>query len=230
MGHPRTTTAHLSSLWAATKLARASRRRTQAMPSSRPRRWPDPVGVDEPTTPVPTWPTPSRPAPLWRSSSRSLVVTGAVSDAAAAAGPTQVAWSVHGAVNVTIWSIDSDGAGFQAILSAAIGDYGAAVTVFPDGKVDAHYTSGWRSSFGTGRSAYTSTRSRGSSGLKLPTSRLTRRRARTTSASPPPCRSRHHGCPTGHSNHYRPPNSREHVWSEPPIEAIYRGLPDLALA
>ena len=104
------------------------------------RRWPDPVGVDEPTTPVPTWPTPSRPAPLWRSSSRSLVVTGAVSDAAAAAGPTQVAWSVHGAVNVTIWSIDSDGAGFQAILSAAIGDYGPAVTVFPDGKVDARTT------------------------------------------------------------------------------------------
>jgi hypothetical protein len=41
---------------------------------------------------------------------------------------------------MTIWSIDSDGADFQAILSGAIGDYGPAVTVLPDGKVDPEHT------------------------------------------------------------------------------------------
>jgi len=68
------------------------------------------------------------------------LVTGAASDAAAS-GPTQAALGVHGAVNVTIWSIDSDGPDFQAILSGAVGDYGPAVTVLPDGKVDPEHTS-----------------------------------------------------------------------------------------
>jgi hypothetical protein len=53
----------------------------------------------------------------------------------------QAALGVHGAVNVTIWSIDSDGPNFQAILSGAIGDYGPAVTVLSDGKVDPEHTS-----------------------------------------------------------------------------------------
>jgi hypothetical protein len=48
---------------------------------------------------------------------------------------------VHGVVNVTIWSVDSDAPQFQAVLSGAIGDYGAAVTVLPDGKVDPGHTS-----------------------------------------------------------------------------------------
>ena len=47
---------------------------------------------------------------------------------------------LHGKVNVIIWSIDSDGPDFQAILSGAIGDYGPAVTVLPDGKVDPQHT------------------------------------------------------------------------------------------
>jgi hypothetical protein len=59
----------------------------------------------------------------------------------AAAGPKQAASSVRGTVNVTIWSIDSDGPDFQAILSGAIGDYGPAVTVFPNGTVDPEHTS-----------------------------------------------------------------------------------------
>jgi hypothetical protein len=48
---------------------------------------------------------------------------------------------IHGEVHLTIWSIDSDGPDFQAILSGAIGDYGPAVTVLPDGKVDPEHTS-----------------------------------------------------------------------------------------
>ena len=42
---------------------------------------------------------------------------------------------------MAIWSVDSDGPAFQAVLSGAIGDYGPAVTVLPDGKVDPEHTS-----------------------------------------------------------------------------------------
>jgi hypothetical protein len=48
---------------------------------------------------------------------------------------------VHGEVHLTIWSVDSDGPDFQAIVSGAIGDYGTAVTVLPDGKVDPEHAS-----------------------------------------------------------------------------------------
>jgi hypothetical protein len=67
------------------------------------------------------------------------IVTSSV--AAAAATPKQAALGIHGTVNVTIWSTDSDGPDFQAILSGAIGDYGPAVTVLPDGKTDPEHTS-----------------------------------------------------------------------------------------
>jgi hypothetical protein len=42
---------------------------------------------------------------------------------------------------LVIWSVDSDGPDFQAVLSGAIGDYGPAVTVLPDGKVGPEHTS-----------------------------------------------------------------------------------------
>jgi hypothetical protein len=48
---------------------------------------------------------------------------------------------LHGQVHLAIWSVDSDGPDFQAILSGAIGDCGPAVTVLPDGKVDPEHTS-----------------------------------------------------------------------------------------
>lgn len=64
-----------------------------------------------------------------------------VSSATAAAGAKPAAAGLHGAVNLTIWSIDSDGPDFQVILSGVIGDYGPAVTVLPDGKVDPEHTS-----------------------------------------------------------------------------------------
>ena len=60
--------------------------------------------------------------------------------ASGATVPGQAIAHFHGEVNVTIWSIDSDGPDFQAILSGAIGDYGPAVTVLPDGKVDPEHT------------------------------------------------------------------------------------------
>jgi hypothetical protein len=57
------------------------------------------------------------------------------------AAPRKTAPEVHGEVHLTIWSVDSDGPDFQAIVSGAIGDYGSAVTVLPDGKVDPEHTS-----------------------------------------------------------------------------------------
>jgi hypothetical protein len=66
---------------------------------------------------------------------------GAATSSLAAAAPERAAAGVHGTVNVTIWSIDSDGPDFQAILSGAIGDYGPAVTVLPSGKADPEHTS-----------------------------------------------------------------------------------------
>ena len=42
---------------------------------------------------------------------------------------------------MVIWSIDSDGPDFRAILGGAIADYGPAVTVLPNGKVDQEHTS-----------------------------------------------------------------------------------------
>jgi hypothetical protein len=66
------------------------------------------------------------------------LVTGAVP--AGAAGPERAA-PTRGEVHFVIWNVDSDGPGFQAILSGAIGDHGTAVTVLPDGRVDPRHSS-----------------------------------------------------------------------------------------
>ena len=67
---------------------------------------------------------------------------GAVaSTVTAAAARTPATGGVHGVAHLVIYSINSDGPDFQAIVSGAIGDYGPAVTVLPDGKVDPEHTS-----------------------------------------------------------------------------------------
>jgi hypothetical protein len=40
-----------------------------------------------------------------------------------------------------VYSINSDGPDFRAVVTGAVGDYGPAVTVSPDGKVDSRHTS-----------------------------------------------------------------------------------------
>jgi len=49
--------------------------------------------------------------------------------------------AVHGTANIMLYSINSDGPSFRAVVSGAIGDYGPAVTVYPDGKVDPEHNS-----------------------------------------------------------------------------------------
>jgi hypothetical protein len=58
--------------------------------------------------------------------------------AASATGTSAVA-------HIAAYSINSDGPGFRVILTGpAIGDYGPAVTVYPDGRVDPEHTSEMR--------------------------------------------------------------------------------------
>jgi len=64
----------------------------------------------------------------------------ATSSAAATASTIAVA---HGAgqAHLMVWSVNSDGPDFRAILTGAVGDYGPGVTVHPDGTVDPEHTS-----------------------------------------------------------------------------------------
>ena len=52
------------------------------------------------------------------------------------AGPARAASQAH----LMLYSINSDGPDLRAIVSGAIGDYGPAVTVFPDGTVNPSHT------------------------------------------------------------------------------------------
>ena len=87
----------------------------------------------------------NRPAAIFGTAvlAGALAVTGCAASAASAgaastatASPTAAADSAH----LMVYSINSDGPDFRAIVTGAIGDYGPAVTVFPDGKVDPSHT------------------------------------------------------------------------------------------
>ena len=47
----------------------------------------------------------------------------------------------HGVANLSVYSINSDGPDFRAVLSGSIGDYGPAVAIYPNGKVDPEHNS-----------------------------------------------------------------------------------------
>jgi hypothetical protein len=61
--------------------------------------------------------------------------------AAAATASTRAAAATGGKANIMIYSVNSDGAYFHAIVSGVIGDYGPAVTIYPNGKVDPEHNS-----------------------------------------------------------------------------------------
>lgn len=65
----------------------------------------------------------------------------ATSAAAATGTAASVRTPAGGQARIMVYSIDSDGPDFRAILTGAVGDYGPAVTVHPDGKVDPQHTS-----------------------------------------------------------------------------------------
>jgi hypothetical protein len=75
----------------------------------------------------------------------AVTVSGAIATTSCAsaesAGSTGTASTISGSSNIMLYSINSDGPDFQAIVTGAVGDYGPAVTVLPDGKVDPQHTS-----------------------------------------------------------------------------------------
>jgi hypothetical protein len=95
---------------------------------------------------------------LIRAFSAGVVMTAVLASslALAACGPPAVTAATHarattasatgsavanGRANIVLYSINSDGPGFRAIIGGAVGDYGPAVTLDPDGKVDAEHGS-----------------------------------------------------------------------------------------
>ena len=75
-----------------------------------------------------------------------LVTAGCVSAAAKppAAADTasgRAAAATGGKANLMIYGVNTDGAYWHAIISGVIGDYGLAVSVYPDGKVDPAHNS-----------------------------------------------------------------------------------------
>jgi hypothetical protein len=74
----------------------------------------------------------------------ALAVTGCAASAASSRAPATAPASTAGAAShlthLMVYSINSDGPDFRAIVSGAIGDYGPAVTVLPNGKVDPSHT------------------------------------------------------------------------------------------
>jgi len=73
----------------------------------------------------------------------ALAATGCAGSAAtagAAATSATVSAAAKDNAHLMVYSINSDGPDFRAIVTGVIGDYGPAVTVFPNGKVDPSHT------------------------------------------------------------------------------------------
>jgi hypothetical protein len=71
----------------------------------------------------------------------ALAATGCAASAASTrTTATAPATAPSHTVHLMVYSINTDGPDLRAIVSGAIGDYGPAVTVFPNGKVDPSHT------------------------------------------------------------------------------------------
>jgi len=76
----------------------------------------------------------------------ALVTGGCVSaaakpSAAAATASARAAATTGGTANIMIYGLNTDGAHFHAIVSGVIGDYGPAVSIYPNGQVDPAHNS-----------------------------------------------------------------------------------------
>jgi hypothetical protein len=56
--------------------------------------------------------------------------------AVAATASARAAATTGGTANIMIYAVNTDGAYWHAIMSGTIGDYGPAVSIYPDGQVD----------------------------------------------------------------------------------------------
>lgn len=72
------------------------------------------------------------------------MVTGGCALAATEATPAasaRAAAATGGTANIMIYSVNTDGPYLHAIVSGVIGDYGPAVSIYPDGKIDPEHGS-----------------------------------------------------------------------------------------
>jgi hypothetical protein len=73
----------------------------------------------------------------------AAILTGGCASAAtdAPTASARTAAATGGTANIMIYSINTDGPYLHAIVSGVIGDFGPAVTIYPDGKVDPRHNS-----------------------------------------------------------------------------------------
>jgi hypothetical protein len=69
------------------------------------------------------------------------LLTGGCVSAAAKPPAAKPPAATGGTANIMIYGVNTDGAYWHAIVSGVIGDYGAAVSIYPDGKVDPAHNS-----------------------------------------------------------------------------------------
>ena len=72
----------------------------------------------------------------------ALTVAGCASPATSTtAATTATTTAAAGTTHLIFYSVNSDGPAFQAILTGEIGDFGPAVSVYPNGQVDPDHNS-----------------------------------------------------------------------------------------
>ena len=70
-----------------------------------------------------------------------LLTGGCVSAATGAPAAARAAAATGGTANIMIYGVNTDGAYWHVIISGVIGDYGPAVSIYPDGNVDPAHNS-----------------------------------------------------------------------------------------
>jgi hypothetical protein len=79
---------------------------------------------------------------LAMAASAAAMVTGGCAAAATAAPPASPrAAATAGTANIMIYSVNTDGPYLHAIVSGVVGDYGPAVSIYPDGHIDPEHNS-----------------------------------------------------------------------------------------
>jgi hypothetical protein len=88
------------------------------------------------------------PVPVVTLAACGVLLTGGCVSAATKAPPATMAAAAAsaaaatgGKANVMIYGVNTDGAYWHAIVSGVIGDYGPAVSIYPDGQVDPAHNS-----------------------------------------------------------------------------------------
>ena len=71
----------------------------------------------------------------------ALVAGGCVSPTTKAQASARAAAAPGGTANIMIYGVNTDGAYWHAIVAGVIGDYGPAVSIYPDGQVDPAHNS-----------------------------------------------------------------------------------------